>query len=88
MLSLSLTYLEKENKELKITRFSEYKTEGILSEIGSGDILIKGYNGAATRIIVPRAAYVKVNGANGTLSSDYKGHPTLVWSKEDDSLGT
>lgn len=87
MLSRSLTYLEKENKELKITRFSEYKTEGILSEIGSGDILIKGYNGAATRIIVPRAAYVKVNGANGTLSSDYKGHPiTLVWSKEDDSL--
>ena len=87
MLSRAITYLEKEQIELKITRFSEYKTQAILAEAGTVEITVKDFTGAVTRVIVPKSAYIKAGGVNTTLSSTYSGHPvTLVWSKEDDTL--
>lgn len=87
MLSRAIKYLEEKDIKLRITRFSEYSTKGILTEANAGSILLQSYDGSATRIIVPSSAYIKVDGIDKTLSSLYKGYPaTLVWSKDDNTL--
>lgn len=87
MLSRAITYLENNNITLRLTRFSETRTNGILAEAATGSILLQSYDGSATRVTVPASAYVKVNGTNAALSSAYNGYPaTFVWSKDDNSL--
>jgi len=87
MLSRAITYLEDNHITLRLARFSEYRRNGILAEAAPGSLLLQSYDGTATRVTVPGSAYIKVDGADRTLSSAYNGYPvTLVWSKDDDSL--
>jgi hypothetical protein len=82
MLSRTLSYMEDNNISIKITRFSEYRTYGVLAGIGSGNILVKDYNGTAARVTVPSSASIKADGLTAVLSNSYAGKlATFIWSQ-------
>ena len=86
MLSRAITYLENNNITLRLTRFSETRTNGILAEAATGSILLQSYDGSATRVTVPASAYVKVNGTNAALSSTYNGYPATFCGRRTTTL--
>lgn len=87
MVSRAVEYIETNAILLRITRFSEYRTYGVLSEIGTNGILVKGYDGTAKRVSLPSGIYVRADGAAASLSDKYLGKRiALVRSKEDSLL--
>jgi len=88
MVSKAIDYIEANQIKLQITRFSEYRTYGILSEIGTGNILVKDYKGTLRRIGIPAGAYIKVDGvtASQLLAGHVGKHIAMVWSKDDQSM--
>jgi len=87
MVSKAINYIESNGIQLRVTRFSEYRTYGILSEIGTGNVLIKDHKGTSKRITLPAGSFTKVDGVAAQLSASHIGkYVALVWSKEDQSL--
>lgn len=87
MVSKAINYIERNGIQLRITRFSEYRTYGVLSEIGTGNVLLKDHMGTSKRIALPAGSFIKVDGAAAQLSATHIGkYAAMVWSKEDQSL--
>lgn len=82
MFSRALTYLTNNSRTLVLTDYDGVtRTEGVLVSVGSGTLVLRGFDGYARVYTLPAGAAVSLNGTAGTLTAAYAGSYARISAK-------
>jgi hypothetical protein len=87
MVSRSLDYMQAQSIDLEIESYEGVtRTDGIITGVGSGSLIIKGFDGLTKEFVIASSTAVTVNDTVKSLTASYIGCSALVTEKEGSAI--